>query len=946
MSADDTVAPEASDEGKDPSPDERYWIIPEVVQTSAMDCGPAALKALLEGFGIAVSYPRLREACQTSVDGTSIDTIEQIAVQLGLEAEQMMLPADHLLLPEAGALPALVVMRLPNGFTHFVVVWRRHGGLIQVMDPGGGRRWVRARRLLDELFIHTVPIDAALWREWAGGTGMLAPLRRRLTDLQLAPATIDDLLARALADEGWRGLATLDAATRMLTALVRGGGLRRGLPAEALLTRVVAPPDDEQPSDTEGNDVRRPVIPAPFWSVRPVGTGADGQDELLLRGVVALHVSGRRALADAAEESGEALPPALAAALSAPAPMPLRTLVAAMRQDGLLTPALLLSALLLGAMTTMIEILLLQGLIWFGPRLPLIEQRVTLFAALLFFLLARFALSLSSEMTIARMGRRLEARLRLAFLSKIPRLGDRYFHSRLTSDMAQRAHDLRQIHQIQRIGADTLRQGCELLLTLGGIFWLSPAIGSWVLLLSAAFVVVGGLAWPVLQEGDMRLRTLNGTLSRFYLDGLRGLTPLRTHGAERAARREFEDLLTQWARASLGFLQLRVLARVPGGLLFLILVTALAFQLVGGAASLSPLLFYWTLKLPLLAGTLFQQLERYPWVRNTMLRLLEPLTAPEEEELADAADHAPLDVGVGGVAITLEEVTVQAGGRTILHELNLGVAAGEHLVIVGPSGAGKSSLAGLLLGWHTPASGRCLVDGEPLSGARIAGLRRVTAWLDPAVQLWNHSLLENLAYGNRPEHSALSQAVEQADLFAVLERLPNGLQTPLGEGGGLVSGGEGQRVRFGRALGRESVRLVILDEPFRGLDREQRHALLARARAYWRDATLICITHDVGATRDFGRVLVIEEGAIIEDGPPEVLASRPDSRYGDLLAAEEQARRGLWQGPIWRHIRIADGQLSEQPTDAQSPSGQGRGAARNAAPGPGSRGRGRRSSRP
>src|SRR4030095_3790443 len=104
----------------------RRLLAAEVVQTSAMDCGPAALKCLLEGFGIPVSYGRLREACQTDVDGTSIDTIEEVAVQLGLEAEQVMVPEDHLLLPEAGSLPAVVVTRLANGITHFVVVWRLH----------------------------------------------------------------------------------------------------------------------------------------------------------------------------------------------------------------------------------------------------------------------------------------------------------------------------------------------------------------------------------------------------------------------------------------------------------------------------------------------------------------------------------------------------------------------------------------------------------------------------------------------------------------------------------------------------------------------------------------------------------------------------------------------------------------------------------------------------
>src|SRR5687767_12354924 len=127
----------------------RRLIVPEVVQTSAMDCGPASLKCLLEGIGIPVSYGRLREACQTDVDGSSIDTMEEVASQLGLEAEQVMMPIDHLLVPESRALPAIVVVRLPTGNTHFLVVWRRHGRFVQVMDPAIGRRWPTCQRLLD-----------------------------------------------------------------------------------------------------------------------------------------------------------------------------------------------------------------------------------------------------------------------------------------------------------------------------------------------------------------------------------------------------------------------------------------------------------------------------------------------------------------------------------------------------------------------------------------------------------------------------------------------------------------------------------------------------------------------------------------------------------------------------------------------------------------------------
>ena len=127
-----------------------------MIQTSALDCGPAALKCLLEGFGVSVSYGRLREACQTSVDGTSIDALENVAQSLGLDAEQVMMPVDHLLLEESESLPALVVVRLPSGITHFVVVWRVHGDWVQVMDPGRGRRWARRASFLRDVYTHSL----------------------------------------------------------------------------------------------------------------------------------------------------------------------------------------------------------------------------------------------------------------------------------------------------------------------------------------------------------------------------------------------------------------------------------------------------------------------------------------------------------------------------------------------------------------------------------------------------------------------------------------------------------------------------------------------------------------------------------------------------------------------------------------------------------------------
>ncbi|MGH9662492.1 MAG: cysteine peptidase family C39 domain-containing protein, partial [Bryobacteraceae bacterium] len=225
----------------------RRFLIPEVVQTSAMDCGPASLKALLEGHGIRASYGRLREACQTDLDGTSIDAIEDAAVQLGLDAEQVMVPVDHLLLDEARVLPALIVVKLPNNATHFVVVWRRHGNWLQIMDPGTGRRWSSLPNFLEEVFVHTQPVPAAGWRAYASSDGFLKPLRRRLSELGVWRPKWQRLIRQALEDEGWQRLAALDAATRMVEALVRSDGLRPGRAAGRLVESLAGRPDSIPP---------------------------------------------------------------------------------------------------------------------------------------------------------------------------------------------------------------------------------------------------------------------------------------------------------------------------------------------------------------------------------------------------------------------------------------------------------------------------------------------------------------------------------------------------------------------------------------------------------------------------------------------------------------------------------------------------------------------------
>ena len=107
--------------------------------------------------------------------------------------------------------------------------------------------------------------------------------------------------------------------------------------------------------------------------------------------------------------------------------------------------------------------------------------------------------------------------------------------------------------------------------------------------------------------------------------------------------------------------------------------------------------------------------------------------------------------------------------------------------------------------------------------------------------------------------------------------------------------------------------MIILDEPFRGLDREQRRRLLVRARKFWSDATLLCITHDIGDTSEFERVLLVEEGRIAEDGDPKQLAGSQGSRYRTLIQAEEKVHETIWSSSSWRRLTIERGMLIEDP---------------------------------
>jgi hypothetical protein len=177
--ADAKRAPEA---GADRRPPGATLDPPEVRQRDPFDCGPAGLHSVLEGYGLEVDYEDLVRLCEVDPrEGTSIDKLEAVANQLGLRAEQIMLPSDHVFLPGQHRGPTIAVARQVEGQKHFLVLWRASGELVEVMDPATGQRtWLQRPELLERLYVHEMKTPTTGWNEWGHSAGFQDGVMERM----------------------------------------------------------------------------------------------------------------------------------------------------------------------------------------------------------------------------------------------------------------------------------------------------------------------------------------------------------------------------------------------------------------------------------------------------------------------------------------------------------------------------------------------------------------------------------------------------------------------------------------------------------------------------------------------------------------------------------------------------------------------------------------------
>ena len=456
-----------------------------------------------------------------------------------------MMPVDHLLLPEAEALPAIVVVRLPSGLTHFVVVWRAHGPLVQVMDPARGRRWVRRASFLRDVYRHRQLVPADAFAEWAAGDGFTAPLARRLRALGVAEPD-----AAHRAGQGERRLAAHRGAGRRRPhgrGAARSGAVARGAEASRLVDALAA---------------ARPAISGALYAfATPAPPADDGTAAgCRARGGAAARL-GRPGAGRAAR--GE-LPLELQAAVDERPPRVARQLWTLARAGG--PRAFGRAGGRAGAGRS--------GRRGRGAAVPLGRRRAR--RARPGWLHApphrgrrpassvagaagpgrcagwpRVAAGARRFGGPARASRRRCAHCTCARSRGCPIAISRRGRSRTWPSAPTCCTACA---RCRRWSATRPRVGLQILVVGAGLCVLDPGGAGWALALVAACWRSRCSAQPALAERDLRMRNHAGALGRFYLDGLLGLVAARTHRGEAALAREHRDRLLEWRRAARGAL--------------------------------------------------------------------------------------------------------------------------------------------------------------------------------------------------------------------------------------------------------------------------------------------------------------------------------------------------------------------------------------------------------
>jgi ATP-binding cassette subfamily B protein len=238
-----------------------------------------------------------------------------------------------------------------------------------------------------------------------------------------------------------------------------------------------------------------------------------------------------------------------------------------------------------------------------------------------------------------------------------------------------------------------------------------------------------------------------------------------------------------------------------------------------------------------------------------------------------------------GASVKFEHVDFRySDSQRIFTDLNLHFRPGERVGLVGHSGGGKSTMFALLQRFYDPQGGCILLDGQDIARVTQDSLREAIGVVPQDISLFHRSVLDNIRYG-KPEAS--DDEVLEAAITArcdFIEDLPFGMRTIVGDRGVKLSGGQRQRVAIARAFLKDAP-LLLLDEATSALDSESEEIIRESLSRLMRGRTVIAIAHRLSTVRNFDRIVVLQAGEVLQDGPPDLLMRR-DGLYRQLVQRE------------------------------------------------------------
>lgn len=462
--------------------------------------------------------------------------------------------------------------------------------------------------------------------------------------------------------------------------------------------------------------------------------------------------------------------------------------------------------------------------------------------------------------------------LRLDTFDHVQQQGMGWFDERQKGDILAILND--DINQLERFldkGANDLLQVSTTVLVVGAVFLMISWEVALFAVLPIPLIVWGSFRYQrSLEPRYAKVRSTAGKMNALLENDLSGMSTIQSFTAEEremkrveALSNEYRDANREAIRLSAAFTPLIRMAILCGFTATLLLGGWMALEGTLAIGAYSVLVFM-TQRLLWPLTRLGETFDLYQRAMASSTRVLDVLTSPTE--IKQGAQQPPLEK-IATSNILLSDVSFAYPGRdNVFSNLNLELEAGHTTGVVGSTGAGKTTLVRLLLRFAEPTSGAITWSETPIQEWKLSHLRSSIAMVDQHITLFPTTIMENIRYGN-PDctDEEVKEAAATAEATGFIEQLPDGWSTMVGEGGHRLSGGQRQRLAIARAVLKDAP-LLVLDEATSAVDNETEAALQRSIGRISKGRTTVIIAHRLSTVRNANRILVFENGAIIEDG--------------------------------------------------------------------------------